>query len=246
MTEQPLLAAVLDAHGGLVRWRQTEIIQASLSSGGFAFAAHGQGQALLGLKVAVYPHARRVVLHDFCGLGWRGVWTPSHVAVHDAGGMEVAQRHEPRQAFARWARQVRWDKLDILYFAGYALWNYLSFPFLLSAPGVQLREPGTRTPGAGRRLVATFPADFPTHCAEQTFHLDPSLHLMRHDYTADVIGPWAHAAHTCLASQTVGGLRFTTRRAVHPRLGARWVLPWPRLVWIELGALRVSAAGAAA
>jgi hypothetical protein len=247
MTDEPpqsapgLLADVLDAHGGLGHWRQAALIQASLSCGGLAFAAHGQGHALHCLKASVHPHARRVVLHDFSRLGWRGVWTPSHVTLQDDGGAVVAQRHDPRQQFSRWVKQLRWDQLDILYFAGYALWNYLSFPFLLASPGVRVHQPERHAPEAARRLVATFPAGFPTHSAVQTFHLSPSLHLMRHDYTAQVIGPWAHAAHTCLASETAGGLRFYTRRVVHPRLGRRLVLPWPRLVWIELGALRVSA-----
>ena len=63
--------------------------------------------------------------------------------------------------------------------------------------------------------------------------------LLRHDYTADVIGGWATAANRCLASAVVDGLRFYTRRLVTPRFGDHVVLPGPTLVWIELDDIRV-------
>jgi hypothetical protein len=230
---------IIDAHGGRERWRNVEVIEASLSSGGFAFAAHGQGSALRNLKAAVHPHARRVVLRDFYRPGWSGVWTPTHVQIRDASETPVMQRDDPRPQFARLVKNVHWDKLDILYFAGYALWNYLSFPFVLELPGVTLSEPEAKQGGDARRLVATFDASVPTHSAVQTFHFDAAHHLTRHDYTADVIGRWATAANCCLASQQVGGLTFYTRRKVFPCMRGRFVLPAPTLVWIEIDDLRL-------
>lgn len=79
----------------------------------------------------------------------------------------------------------------------------------------------------------------PTHSALQTFHVDAAGLLLRHDYTADVIGGWATAANRCLASAVVDGLRFYTRRLVTPRFGDHLVLPGPTLVWIELDDIRV-------
>ena len=36
-----------------------------------------------------------------------------------------------RAQFSHWRRSLYWDALDFAYFSGYAMWNYLSLPFLL-------------------------------------------------------------------------------------------------------------------
>ena len=114
--------------------------------------------------------------------------------------------------------QVYWDRLDILTFAGYALWNYLSFPFLLDGPDVALigAEGSSRT--GILRLDVRFAAGAPTHSILQSFHIDPQRQLVQHDYVAEPIGRWATGANLCLASEVVDGLRFYTRRKVFPRL----------------------------
>jgi len=232
--------ALIDAHGGRERWRRVAAIEAALSSGGLAFASKGQGRALEGLRIRVEPHARRVTLHDFGGEGGRGVWTPARVALHDAGGTLLEERADPRAAMGRPMKRLAWDRLDILYFAGYALWNYLSFPFLLDEPGVALDAATCVADDGTPRLDARFDDRLPTHSREQSFHLDASLALRRHDYTADVIGGWARAANLALASERVDGLRFYTRRRVLPRLpGLAAPLPGPVLVRIEIDDLRV-------
>ena len=241
MKPNDLLEQVLEAHGGRQRWQALECIEADFSSGGLAFSLHLQPWALRNLKIRVQPHARRVVLRDFMHPGWSGVWTPDLVQILDAGGVVVAQRQDPRSAFSRIDKQVRWNKLDILYFAGYALWNYLSFPFILEAPGVSLSE----TESSTRELRARFDSSVPTHSEVQSFHVDASGLLTRHDYTADVIGKWANAANFCLASEIVDGVRFYTRRRVLPRFGTQTVLPFPTLVWIEIDAIRLISAQAA-
>jgi hypothetical protein len=122
----------------------------------------------------------------------------------------------------------------MLYFAGYALWNYLSFPFLLAGPGVDIQDACKPGDGQRRMLLANFPADFPTHSRRQVFHISPDGSLLRHDYVAQVLGAYAAGANICLASQTIRSLRFYSSRRVYPRIGADVVMPWPTLVWIEL------------
>lgn len=245
MTGTPLLDEVIRAHGGRARWQEVDAIEAGFSSGGLAFTLHGQPTRLRRLQVTVHPHARRVAFRDYCRPGWSGVWTPEHVWVEDAERGRVRERRAPRLEFRRPIKNLCWDTLDILYFAGYAMWNYLSFPILLDLPGVSVTEAAGREPGAPRRLLAHFEADVPTHSADQVFHIDAAGHLLRHDYTADVIGPWARAANLCQAATTVSGLRCYTRRKVLPRLGPNGiVLPVPPLVWIELDAVVVRPASA--
>lgn len=234
MDTDDLYESVLDAHGGRERWRKLECIEARLDSAGLAFTLHMQPSALRNLRIEVRPHAREVMLDDFCRPGWRGVWTPDRVRLFDADGRLIELRDKPRDSFARPIKMLRWDKLDILYFAGYALWNYLGFPFILEEPGISLVE------GRPGRLTARFDDSVPTHSPDQTFHIDRHGILLRHDYTADVIGHWANAANLCLASETVDGMRFYTRRRVYPRLGDGGPIPFPMLVRIDLDAIRLS------
>lgn len=234
-----LIDRVIEAHGGRARWQALERIEAAFSSGGLAFALHMQPFTLRGLRLVLRPHARQVELHGYGRPDWVGEWTPNQVRILDADGRTVAERQQPRAGFSRLDKLVRWDRLDLLYFAGYALWNYLSFPHLLELPGVEVIEssaPDGLKPG---HLRARFDAQLPSHSPYQTFHIDQRGWLTRHDYTADVIGRWATAANFCQASEVVDGLRFYTRRRVLPRLGADSVLPLPTLVWIELDDLRL-------
>ncbi len=70
----------------------------------------------------------------------------------------VASREHPRELFfgrTGLRRNLRWDALDAVYFAGYAWWNYINHPYLLTREGMGSRSGSrgvrTRRPGAGWR-----------------------------------------------------------------------------------------------
>ena len=203
---------------------------------GACFHFPHEAQRSTGTKVAVFPHDRRVEFLGYGGPGRTGYWSPKRVELRSEAGDLVAGRDNPRAEFARFGKTVHWDLLDLLYFAGYAVWNYLCYPFVLMEPGVAVTE--NLDAGGGGRLTAIFPEDFPTHSRRQRFHISADGRLMRHDYTADVIGRWATAANFCLESAETGPFRFYTRRKVVPKLG-RFVLAGPVLVWIEFGLIAV-------
>ena len=239
MKTQDLIDDIMEAHGGRTRWRKLEVIVASLSSGGFALTSKLQPFAFRNLKISVNPHERRVVFKNFCHEGRRGIWTPTHVQIRDENDTLVWERQDPRAQFGSLAKRLHWDKLDILYFAGYALWNYLSFPFILDLVGVSVTQQPPLNDRSSNRLVATLDPCIPTHSSTQSFHINTKRQLVQHDYTAEVLGSWAHAANCCLASEQVGGFRFYTRRAVYPLMGQQTVLPFPTLVWIKLDDVNV-------
>ena len=149
--------------------------------------------------------------------------------IRDADDTVVAARVDPRQAFGR-RTLLRWDALDFAYFSSYAMWNYLCLPFLLTYPGVSVRQ----MPGNQTVLSADFPADVPTHSPTQQFHFDASGLLIRHDYTAEVVGSRARAAHLCTEYRRFGGLRVSTVRRVYPRGPLGRPLPFPTLVAIDI------------
>jgi hypothetical protein len=122
-------------------------------------------------------------------------------------GSETRRPSHPGRNRALW-----WDHLDLLYFAGYALWNYLCAPFLFAKPGFVAEEiePWDEQNEQWRRLRVTFPLTVPTRCREQVFYFDARTLLRRVDYTAEVVGSWARAAHYCFDHKTFAGLLVPT------------------------------------
>lgn len=236
---EALLAQVVARHGGMRRWASVDRIDARLSAGGLAFLSRWQACALIRRQVSMFPHQRRVLLAPFFDVGSVGEWTPDAVRVHRADRADVEQRMAPRARFDHWRSHIWWDRMDVLYFAGYALWNYLSFPFLLDDASVVLHPDVTRSPSGDRVLSVQFPEAYPTHCRHQRFHVDAEGCLVRHDYVAEVFGSWAAAANFCEVAQEHCGLRFYTRRRVLPSSAVCLALRFPTLVWIELDELVV-------
>lgn len=121
------------------------------------------------------------------------------------------------------------------------MWNYLSFPLLLTRSGVEAEEisPWRSNGEELRRIEATFPESFDTHSRRQRFYLGAGGLLVRHDYVAEVVGGWARAAHICADHVEANGLVFPTRRWVRPIGTRNRPLPIPTMVWIQLADLRV-------
>jgi hypothetical protein len=63
---------------------------------------------------------------------------------------------------------------------------------------------------------------------------DEDRYLRRLDYTAEVIGAWAHAAHLCEDYKDFNGLRISTRRRIRPLFFGSNPLPAPTLVALEI------------
>ncbi len=171
-----LLNKVLDAYGGVDRWRALTTITARGRVGGL-LPQRFPGNKLSNFTVEVSPAEQRTVLHDFPQPGRLGVFDRGQARIETADGEVIDVRTNPRTAFfglSGLRRNVRWDRSDTTYFAGYAFWNYLTSPLLLTYPGIIVTE-GRPCQIAGRRwreLQATFPGTIHTHCRQQTFYVD--------------------------------------------------------------------------
>jgi len=239
-----LLDEVLNAHGGLERWRTARAIHARVRSGGLLLRTRVPGNRFADYRITVDVHEARTVLDPFPSAGQRGVFEGGAARIESHEGQVIDSRAHARSAFfgrSGVRRNIRWDPLDSVYFAGYAMWNYLTAPYLLTREGVQVSEAGTwqQDGETWRRLDATFPPDIATHSPRQTFYFDTAGRLRRHDYVAEVIGRWARAAQYCTDHMDVGGLVFPTRRRVYPIGPGNRSLPFPTLVWLNLTDIRV-------
>ncbi|WP_433296348.1 hypothetical protein ACQPZQ_15855 [Pseudonocardia sp. CA-142604] len=211
-----LLDLVLDAHGGLERWQQLREISAHVRVDGTLWHAKGYGGVLVDEHVTLDPHRQRISYAPFTEPDRRSRFEPERVAVETLDGRVVAERTAPRAAFAGFQLSTRWDDLHLAYFIGYAMWNYLTAPFLLTWPGVVAEEiePWEENGESWRRLKVTFPPDIATHNPEQVFYYSADGLLRRHDYVAEVVhGETATpTAHYTDEHRSFSGMMFPTRR----------------------------------
>jgi len=107
------------------------------------------------LYAHISPEKQRAVFVPYPKWGQRGVFDGDSVRIESDGHEVMAERSDPRSAFHGFRHQLWWDKLDMIYFCGYALWNYLTLPFLLAEPGFELHaEAGvSRAGGSSPRLT---------------------------------------------------------------------------------------------
>lgn len=122
--------------------------------------------------MTVRLHEQWASVRPFSAPDRRTAFTPGRVAVEKTDGTVVAERLDPRASFAGHTLFTPWDPLHRAYFNGYALWTYLTTPFLLAMPGVvlagigELREGGEKWLG----LRAAFPDGIATHSRTQDFY----------------------------------------------------------------------------
>jgi len=230
----------IEAHGGPEYWNSLEALEADISARGFLFTAK-QRPILRRVRMRASTREPRFSFLDFPKPGQTAELIGNdEVRILDSEGKTVARRENPRAAFRGMRRLFAWDDLDFIYFAGYATWNYLTTPFLLSRAGfvVEALPPLRGDLAPLTRLQVTFPEDVPTHSRQQVLYFDDQRLLRRLDYTAEIVGGWAHAAHLCDDYRTFDRLKAPTRRRVLPLPFGHRPLPGPTLVELEVHDIR--------
>jgi hypothetical protein len=236
-----LLAEVLEAHGGLDRWRSFTRVTAKVVTGG----------SLWGMKGVDIDGAPRSMTSDFkrqwtrtAPFGnpdWHMIYQPDCVLIATHAGEAIAQQQRPRETFADHVWETPWSPLQLGYFNGYAMWTYYNLPFLLGEPGVETTEiaPIDQEGRALRGLRAQFASAIHTHCPEQKLYFDDEGLLRRHDYQVDVAGG-TRAAQLIADYVEVQGLRFPTRRRVFMRNEDGTFQPDRLLVSVDLSGVQLS------
>ena len=231
----PLAEQMIEAHGGAALWNRLQEVQVRAAFGGTGFR-----MKLLKVPIRATITVRRggqhVTLGPYPSTGRRGVFEGSEVRIESADGRVLSSRSQPRLAFRDFRHLFRWDALDLLYFAGYAMWTYLCVPFVLTDPAYELRPAGTWQEGGQtwRKLHVRFPSGIHTHSRDQVLYADERGRIVRHDYTAEPFGAGAKAAHYSTGHQDFNGLVVPARRRVHPRRADGTPRPHPTLVWINV------------
>ena len=238
---ETIVKEVIQTHGGADRWNSLEALEADISARGFLFTTKRR-PVLNHVRVRASTREARFAFLDFPHPGQTSeLIGDEEVHIVDSDGKLAARRVQPRSAFRGLRRQFYWDHLDFIYFGGYATWNYLVTPFLFLRDGFKFEsiDPLIGMSASWSCLRVTFPADVPTHCRRQVFYFDEYRHLRRIDYTAEVVGGWAHAAHLCDEYRDFGDFKAPTKRRVQPLFFGNKPLPGPTLVALEVHDIRL-------
>jgi len=229
-----LLKHAIEAHGGLDRWNQLSSLIASVSVTGAIWQIKGKPDTLKDIRLELSLHLERVVTH-FVGQNRRFFFTRSRVAIEDEQGRTLASRDNPRTMFDGQSFESQWDDLQVAYFNSYALWTYLTIPFLYAHPAFVTEElPPWREDGEQwRPLRAVFPSTIASHCQQQVSYFGPDGLLRRHEYVVDVMAG-ARGLNYAYDYREFHGIKIPTKRSVVGFDDRKCKIPNPVLVAIDI------------
>jgi hypothetical protein len=233
-----LLDWAIAAHGGLDRWNAFRTVSLDLSVGGALWDSKGQTGLFANASYEADIHMQRATLGRFGAADRRVQFTPDRLVLETERGDVLEIRDNPRAAFAGHTDQTPWDPLHAAYFDGYALWTYLTQPFLYRYPGFLATEiePWEEDGEVWRRLKVRFPDSIASHTREQVSYFGPDGLLRRHDYAVDVLGG-ATGAHYIGDYRDRGGIMVPHRRRVYPLGADNHKIPEPVLIAIDIARL---------
>jgi hypothetical protein len=213
-----LLADVIDAHGGLTRWKRHNALTTTIVTGGGLWAMKGLIQDPTPRTMWVSLHEERASVAPFGKPEWRTAFTADRVAIETVGGEVVRERLHPRASFEGHTMNTPWDPLHRAYFNGYAMWTYLTTPFFAAMHGFEVVEidPWKEGDETWRGLRVRFADHVASHSTEQDFYFGPDFLLRRHDYQVDVAGGFS-AAQYVHDIVDIDGLKFPSRRRAYVR-----------------------------
>lgn len=229
-----LLQLAIERHGGLNAWNKLHSLQANASIGGALWDQKQVTGLFKNTRVALNLHNQQVVTH-LVDVEERIVFTPKQVTLETESGKTLDTRLDPRAAFAGQSADSKWDKLHAGYFCSYALWGYLTTPFLYTYLGFEAHEtePWHEDGERWRVLKVTFPDEYAAHTRTQYAYFGEDGLLRRHLYTVDVLGG-AQGVNYASEYRAVDGVMLATRRRVLAYDDARRKVPEPVLVSIDL------------
>lgn len=229
-----LLRAAVEAHGGLLRWNQLKTVKASLSITGAIWQLKGKPDLFKEVSIEAELHKERLTTH-FNGQGKRTVFEPNRITVETETGRLVDRRDDPRSAFRGHTRETPWDDMHVAYFSSYALWNYLTIPFLYTYPGFVKEElaPWQENGEEWHPLRVIVPDYIASHSHEQVAYFGLDGLLRRHEYTVDVMDG-ASGLNYAADYRKVDGIVVPTKRRVYAADANKQKIPEPVLVAIDI------------
>ncbi|MDX6259711.1 MAG: hypothetical protein QOH84_1399 [Kribbellaceae bacterium] len=234
-----LLETIIRAGGGADRWADIKSITAHQTVGGALWGLKQSAGVLDDARITVHPHEQWASHTPFTAPGRHTILTPGRVAV-ETDDTVVEELRDPRASFADHDLMTPWSRLQLAYFAGYAMWTYLTEPISFALPGVLTEEiePWSENGESWRRLRVTYPAGIETHSRTQTVYADSDGLLRRRDYEVDIMGG-APSVQYISGHREISGVVVATTRTVYSRDPDNHPIQEPVIVSIELDDIQI-------
>jgi hypothetical protein len=241
--DMKLLDEVLGAYGGVERWRELDTIKIHQIVGGVLWTLKNVDGVINDSTVEIRVQEQRAWHRPFTRPGLRSSYSPGRVAIEtdDDSAVTVDFLDSPRDSFTGHELTTPWTMLQLAYFAGYAMWTYLSEPYSLTFPGVTTEELGSwdEDGQVWRRLGVRYPDGIGTHSADQVLYVDSDGLLRRRDYQVDIAGGSPAADHMN-DHREFEGIIVPVQRIVHVRDESQHPVPVPVTVSIDVDEVIVS------
>jgi hypothetical protein len=225
----PTAARALRAYGGEAVWKDATAVESTVTVGGLLFQLKG---------INIPPHARitvdvqrpHTVIEPVDDFGDIGVLDGFSVMIVAPGGRILEQRADAREHLQNASLSTKWDRLNLLYFLGYAFWGYYTLPHQLMRTDIEWTALGDGV------LQADYGTDLPAHSRIQRFWFDVTTGLVRrNDYTPVAATPDARVANVIFEHRVSNGIPYTSQRRVKLSLTQYgWVLPSPDFITIDV------------
>src|SRR6201981_3310043 len=111
-----LLSRILDAHGGMDRWRDLEKVEATIVAGGGFYPLKGMINDAPPRLLTAWLHQERSSLLPFGAPDQRTMFTPERIAIEKLDGTVLAERQAPKDSFGRHQMSTAWGGLQPGYF----------------------------------------------------------------------------------------------------------------------------------
>jgi hypothetical protein len=230
----PTAARALEAYGGEVVWTGAHTVQATVTVGGLLFQQKG---------INIPPHARftvdvqrpRTVIDPIDGSGDVGILDGFSVTIESSDGKVLEHRDDARHHLQNASLSTRWDRLNLVYFLGYAFWGYLTLPYQLMRTDIVWTELGVG------ELQADYGSNLPVHSRVQRFWFDTKTGLLRrNDYAPVAAAVGVDVANVVFEHRKSNGIPYASKRRVKlTPVQYGWVLPAPDFISIDVEGLQL-------
>ena len=225
----PTAARAVKAYGGEAVWKDATTVESTVTVGGLLFQLKGAG---------IPPHAKitvdvrrpHTVIDPVDDSGDTGVLDGFSVMIVAPSGKVLEQRIDAREHLQNASISTKWDRLNLVYFLGYAFWGYYTLPYQLLRSDIEWTELHDGL------LQADYGTNLPVHSRIQRFWFDKNSGLLRrNDYTPVAAARDARAANVVFEHGVSNDIPYTSKRRVKISLGQYgWVLPFPDFITIDV------------
>ncbi len=225
----PTADRALRAYGGAAVWKDAVAVESTVTVGGLLFQLKG---------IHIPPHAKitvdvqrpHTVIEPIDESGDSGVLDGFSVMILSPSGRILEQRSDAREHLQNAGISTKWDRLNLVYFLGYAFWGYYALPSQLMRTDIEWTELRDGW------LQADYGTNLPVHSRIQRFWFDNTSGLLRrNDYTPVAASRDARAAHVIFEHGGSNAIPYPSKRRVKMSLGQYgWVLPFPDFITIDV------------